>query len=302
VKYIIRKAVLAPTPEIEISPEEYFLLGRARAVLSSALAIEEKYEILIANYLAIETQLLQIAATNAVRDTLSYSEFFDTRSALNIALVNLLTAARLYLDQLPQDVAECLPENCGAGDIVKAQCSKEYDEHLDYRFMEALRNHVQHRGLPIHFIRQDAQWTSFGEDGSMEFTVDIAARRRYLEEDKKFKKAVLDEVTGDVDLKAACRRYVESLSAINEFTRGVVAESVRSARAALEAAHTRYAEVYPKTPIGLTALAMDDGRETSSVPLLLDWDDVRLELLKRNSQLINLRKRYVTGRAMRDRK
>jgi hypothetical protein len=96
-RYIIRKAVLAPTPEVEISPEEYSLLGKARGALSAALAIEEKYEILIGNYLALETRLLQIAATNAVRRTLSYSEFFDTRSALNIDLVNLLTAARLYL-------------------------------------------------------------------------------------------------------------------------------------------------------------------------------------------------------------
>ena len=132
----------------------------------------------------------------------------------------------------------------------------------------------------------------------MEFTVDIAAQRRYLEEDKKFKKSVLDEVTGDVDLTDACRRYVESLSAINDLARHLVAEPASSARATVEEAHRRYAEVYSGKLIGLTASAMDDGREISSVPLLLDWDDVRLELQKRNLQLINLRKRYVTGRAM----
>jgi hypothetical protein len=82
----------------------------------------------------------------------------------------------------------------------------------------------------------------------------------------------------------------------------LVAEPARSARATLEAAHRRYAEVYADKLIGLTASAMDDGREISSVPLLLDWDDVRLELQKRNCQLINLRKRYITGRPMKDRK
>jgi len=301
-RYIIHKALLEPTPEIEISPEEYSLFERARGILSAALAIEEKYEILIGNYLALETRLLQIAATNAVRRTLSYSEFFDTRSATNIDLVNLLTAARLYLDQLPHDVAECLPESPDARELVKAQSSKEYDEHFEYRFMEALRNHVQHRGIPIHLVSHHSQWTSSGEDGRMEFTVDIAARRRYLEEDKKFKKPVLDELAGDVDLTAACRRYVESLSAIHELARRLVAESASSARATVETAHRRYAEVDSGKLIGLTASAMDDGREISSVPLLLDWDDVRLELQKRNCQLINLRKRYVTGRAMQDRK
>lgn len=135
----------------------------------------------------------------------------------------------------------------------------------------------------------------------MEFTVDIAAQRSYLEEDKKFKKAVLDEVTDDVDLTTACRRYVESLSAINEFARNLVAEPTKSARATIEAAHRRYAEVCSEKLLGLTATALDNGHETAFVPLLLDWDDVRLELQKRNSQLINLRKRYVTGRAMSDR-
>jgi hypothetical protein len=95
VKYIIRKAVLELTPEIEISRDEYDLLREARGVLIAALAIEEKYEILIANYLTLETKLLQIAATNTVRRTLTYAEFFDTRSTLNIDLVNLLTAARV---------------------------------------------------------------------------------------------------------------------------------------------------------------------------------------------------------------
>lgn len=300
VRHIIHKAVLASVPEVEVSAEEYSLLGRARGVLSSALAIEEKYEILVTNFLTLETQLLQIAATNTVRNTLSYSEFFETRSALNICVVNLLTAARLYLDQLPQDVADCIPKSLDAANLVKTRRSKEYDEHFEYRFMEALRNHVQHRGIPIHFIKQDAHWTSFGDDGRMEFTVDIAAQRRYLAEDDKFKKTILDEVTGDVDLKAACRSYVESLSAINEFARDLVAESTKSARARLEAAHKRYAEVYSESLIGLTASAIDEGREISSVPLLIDWDDVRLDLQKRNTQLINLRKRYATGRAMKD--
>jgi hypothetical protein len=154
------------------------------------------------------------------------------------------------------------------------------------------------RTLPERGPLQDA----YGEEGRMEFTVDIAVQRRYLEEDEKFKKAILDEITGDVDLKAACRRYVESLSAINEFARSLVAEPVTSARARLEAAHKRYAEVYPDKLIGLTASVIEDGREISSVPLLLDWDDVRLELQNRNSQLINLGKRYVTGRAMKDKK
>lgn len=283
---------------MEISAEEYSLLEKARSVLSNALAIEEKYEILVANFLDLEKKLLHIAATNIVRETLNYSDLFEIRSVLNIRFVNLLTAARLYLDQLPQDVGDCVPENCKAVDLVKAQCSREHDEHFEYRFMEALRNHVQHRGIPIHLIRQDPRRTSFGDDELTEVTVDIVAQRRYLEEDEKFKKAVLDEISEDVDLKAASRHYVESLSTINEFARELIAQSVKSARATIEAAHKRYAEVYPESLTGISASAIAENGQVSSVPLLLDWDDVRIELQMRNTRLRNLRKRYVTGRTM----
>jgi hypothetical protein len=300
-RHIIRIAVLGVVPELEISADEFSLLQLARRILSSAFAIEEKYEILVTNFLALETQVLDIAVTNVVRNMLTYSEFFETRSELNVRMVNLLTAARLYLDQLPQDIADCLPSNDTVASLVKKKCSEEYDKYFEYRFMEALRNHVQHRGIPIHFVKHHSRWTSHDDHGRMEFTVDIVAQRRYLEEDEKFKKSILEEVSGDVDLTATCRCYIESLSAINQFARDLIADSVRDARQTIEDAHNRYSELYSESLVGLTASVLEDGQETSTVPLLLDWDDVRLELQKRNSQLINLRKRYATGRARDDR-
>lgn len=300
-KYIIRKAVLEAVPELEISAAEFSNLQIARRVLTRAFSIEEKYEILITNFLALETQLLDIAAANVVRNTLTYSEFFETRSALNVRMVNLLTAARLYLDQLPQDIADCLPSNADAQSVIKTRCSQEYDQHFEYRFMEALRNYTQHRGIPIHFVSQGSRWTSDDEAGRMEYTVNMFAQRRHLEEDEKFKKSILKEISGDVDLTAACRRYIESLSAINQFARDLIAETVQTSRQTIESSHQRYSELHSESLIGLTASALNDGREVSSVPLLLDWDNVRLELQKRNPKLVNLRKRYVTGLTRDDR-
>lgn len=50
-KYMLRKDVLAIVPEIEITEDEYTQLKQAHTILSNALEIEEKYEILISNYL-----------------------------------------------------------------------------------------------------------------------------------------------------------------------------------------------------------------------------------------------------------
>jgi hypothetical protein len=296
VRYIVSIAVLAPVPDLEISEDEYLSLARARTILSGALAIEERYEILIANYLTFENALLTIAAANAVRDKRNYEEFFDARLSLNTCLVNILTAARLYIDQLPQNAAECLPDRIDVIDQVKAKCSEEYDSHFEFRFMEALRNHVQHRGIPIHFTRQGARWIGDGEERMMEFTVDIFAQREVLERDDKFKKSVLSEIADDIDLKAASRSYLESLSTIHELARVAVADAVNQARATIKAVHERYRVIYSDNLVGLTAFAMEDGEASSSIPLLLDWDDVRIQLQKRNPRLVKLARRYVSGR------
>jgi len=294
--YVLRKTVLDAVPEVEIEPTEFVNLKAAREVLADAFAIEEKYEIVVANFLALERQLIEVAVTNTVRDTNSYGEFFEIRSALNIRLVNLLTATKLYLDQLPQHIADCIPNRADVANSVKRRCAEEYDGKFEYRFMEALRNHVQHRGIPIHSIQQSGHWTSFDEFGLMEFSVRIGSQKEVLESDGKFKKTVLAEMAPDVDLLAASRTYVESLSAIHQFVRDLISDSITAARALIELAHKRYSEVYDGNLIGLSALEVGEDRVLSSVPLLLDWDDVRLQLQKRNRQLVNLGKRYVTSR------
>ena|SRR5687768_5108324 len=108
-KYLLRKVALDKAPEIEITAEEYAEFEKARNILSNALAIEEKYEIVIANYLAFEKRILNTTTGYMVREHLDYSDFFEVRLGLNICLVNLLTAARLYVDQLNQNIRECVP-------------------------------------------------------------------------------------------------------------------------------------------------------------------------------------------------
>lgn len=294
-KYILRKAVGVKVPEIEITPDEYAELEKARNILTNALAIEEKYEIVIANYLDFEKQILNTAAGYMVRDNLNYSDFFDVRLDLDIRLVNLLTATRLYVDQLYQNVQECIPDDADAKAKVKAFFSKEYDENKEYRFMEALRNHVQHRGLPVHWTQQSSRWNSLEDDGLMEFNIELATKRFYLEENPYFKKEVLLELDEKTDLKSSTRSYIESISNVQESVRDIIAESVKSARELIEGAHRRYRAVYNESLLGLCVSKWENGKQISAIPLLLEWDDIRLKLQKRNKQIINLKKRYVTS-------
>lgn len=295
-KYLLRLSVLGRVPEIEISKEKYSEYKAARNILSNCLAIEEKYEILISNYLEFEKQILDAATWSMVREHVDYSDFFEVKLGLNIRLVNLLTAARLYIDQLNQNVQECVPELADAKATMKGFFSKEYDENLEYRFMEALRNYVQHRGIPIHSTSLGSKRISQGDVSFFEYSVEIASQRSYLEEDGEFKKKVLAELDDKIDLKAAVRCYLESISNVHDSARQLVEQSVKSARELLENAHQQYAAIYSENLVGLSACVRSEDREIDSVPLLLDWDDIRVKLQKRNGKMTNLRKRYVTGK------
>ena len=107
---------------------------------------------------------------------------------------------------------------------------------------------------------------------------------------------MLDEIGDKIDLKSATRCFIESISNVHIIARGMVGDSVKASRELLEDAHKQYSEVYTGSLIGLSACVFSDDVQVSSVPLLLDWDDVRLQLMKRNGKMTNLRKRYVTGR------
>ena len=284
-------------PEYEISADDFTRAHRAQVTLLNALAIEEKYEILVSNFMDFERTAVNLALIDAIRDIATHLEVFENRVALNTRLVNFLSAARMYLDQLPQHMTGSSTISLSAQkEQLKKECSQEYDRHFEYRFMEALRNHVQHRGTPVHLTSYHAEWKSIESDRFMEFSIRVTATRIRLKEDDTFKKSVLEEMPEDVDLARALRQYVESISNIHCFARSVIAKDVDDARTLIDSLRTKYSQLYDGSLAGLSAHQLDDdNRMGTSVPLELDWDDVRVGLQQRNKKLVNLTKRSVVS-------
>jgi hypothetical protein len=237
---------------------------------------------------------------------MEYAEFFDARLALNRRLVNLLTSARLYLDQLPQPVAACAPDGEAAKAQIKKVISEQYDGFKEYRFMDALRNYTQHRGIPIHWISHAGSWVGNEQDEDdeesqklLQYSLELVSEASILREDADFKQRVREELEEQTDLTLSARRYVECLSTVHEAVRSATGGSLKEARDLMESAHKRYLEAGASNVIGLCACIFEAERdvEIEFTPLLLDWDDVRIALQKRNRKLTNLHRRYVTGKS-----
>ena len=286
----LQPALLSPPPPLEITEAEFLSLKRSRPILNSAFSLEENYDLLIGNYLELENSALSLTATSMARQLYDYHEVFELRAEMNRRAVNFLSSARLYVDQLLQRVGD----GGGNKEDIKSCLSAQYDNFFEYRFMEALRNHVQHSGSAVHSSYIVASWIPPGELSRQEFVLKVFTRKCFLALDSTFKKTVLKECPEEVDTLGATRRYLESLSVVHEFARCSIEKSVAEARSSFEDAIKKYTAFTGESPIGLTAYATPD-RDPSheGFPIFLDWDDVRIKLSLRNRSLLNLSKRVI---------
>jgi len=149
----LRRDVLGSKHFLPISEEVFKSVRDARARSIRAVEIEEKLDMVLQNYIEYEHELLQITLRNALFATGGWFEFRDIIHDINRRLANLLSTTRLYLDHLRHDAGPLFDAAGSDAKALSAITSEEYDGRLGYRVMEALRNYVQHRGLPLHSTR-----------------------------------------------------------------------------------------------------------------------------------------------------
>ncbi|NMY07228.1 hypothetical protein HBO38_02025 [Pseudomonas veronii] len=290
--YSLHALVLDRNPELPLDEKEFNDLKQAKVRLNAALALEENYDLLLGNYRELELEAISAAVTDMTSMTHEYEDFFEIRTAINRRFVNLLSATRMYLDQYPQSL-----KKIGANlEAAKEACSKAYDNFFEYRFMEALRNHVQHEGLAVHGVTMGGRWLPPHEPKQLQFSIVPYASKAALE-GSDFKKMVLIECPDKVSLIPAARIHVGGISSVHKKVRDLIAPFVSEARHLVEVAIARHEAEAKKRYSGIAAIATEDGVVLEKVPLFLEWDDVRQKLLNRNHPVENLAKRFVTTQA-----
>jgi hypothetical protein len=163
--------------------------------------------------------------------------------------------------------------------------------------MEALRNYIQHYGAAVHHVTLGGRLIPPQINGLVEISSTFSADKKVLASDSHFKKQILDEMPDNVDLISTSRGYVEALSSIHSNVRQMTSKSVNEARSLIQTAMDDYRAVYKKDFVALSAYVFDDKIKIDEIPLFLNWDDIRIRLQKRNNQLRNLKRSYVTGQS-----
>ena len=156
--FYLQPALLSAPSPMEISEAEYLSLHDARKVLNAAFSFEENFDLLVGNYIEIENSALTLTTATMARQLYEYDEMFELTSEMNRRAVNFLCTARLFVDQIRQRIGAC----GGDSAAIKKRISDAYDAAFEYRFMEALRNHVQHSGSAIHGLSFGGDWQPSG--------------------------------------------------------------------------------------------------------------------------------------------
>lgn len=298
--YVLTCWAVGQPKAIPIDDSRFVSLKNAAAAQTVLLGIEEKFDMLLGNFEDLERDLLSMALRNSIRRDFGWDSGSTDRVHVSRRIVNVLSAQRLYRDQVAHDIGR-LGELIGIREVsVREFASREYNRSLGYRVMEELRNYIQHRAIPIKGIGYPAHRESVGGDpGLWAFGISVPLDAEVLREDRKVKKLVLDEINAlseeHRDSILFVRQHVEGTARIHRDLRTAIADAV--ARADLEIRNA----VAEWTRLGEKAVGLYAVHRRTSVDVIdrvwisAEPIDRRQRLEGANCALDHLSRRYVTN-------
>lgn len=297
-RFGITHLALGDHPFVELEQAEYKEIQNAIHTILLVLDIEAVFDVLVENFIEFEKEIMSVSVAHMILrphtpTTLhKYSVIFSRR------LSNLLSAARAYLDQVSQRVGDINgADRKKACRHFKTLTNTEYDARFGYRFMEALRNHAQHGGLPVQGLTLETTRI----DELLEFRLQIQISKQILVDDKLFRNSFREELTQRAEshfsLRPLARDYVAGLCAVHEHLRTSCATIVKAARGVLQSARAKFLETGSRELLGVCIVQeREDGTYAAFQGLSENMDDLLDEYTSKNTRFVNLEQRYVTSR------
>lgn len=254
------------------------------------------------NHADFERDLLDMALRHSLFPGRDPQFMTDDRHVVSRRLVNLLSTAKLYVDQLQHDLSRAYGHGSALLTEGRQLLSREYHTSLGYRVIEAVRNHTQHRDLPVQRIHYPMRLIE-GSPPMWRCSVGASLDIRTLQDDPKFKRSVLEDLRPlasdeqSVEVAPLVREYVQSIGRVQMRVRELIAPDLGAADALIVDARDRARLAAQGTSLaGLSIVRRDeDGRSHGWEWVSTELIDRRKELQKKNSHLDSLTRRYVSS-------
>lgn len=300
-EYYLRQPFLGNIPSLELSESDFNEIVKSRAILSSALTIEEKYDLVLGNFIDFERELILLTMEGMIDVSFDYGRAYNIISVLNRRVANFVTLGKNYTELISSMASKCTEDKDVVAGKVTLLTRQLYDASFEYRFAEALRNHVAHSADAVHSVSSPSKWL-MGDGNKAEtlvFNLEVFSVKERLSMNSSFKKLVLNECEDKIDLKKVIRKYMGSISELQEEVRGLIKDSVNQARHLIQGFTDRYGGINDGETFGLAAYSAKD-IEAASKPLSisLEWDNVRIKLEEKNQPISNMDRRCISSAIM----
>lgn len=279
---------------IIISSEKYERLINSKQKLVSMMKVEEKLNLLIENYMELEKDILNVSFNKMISPIYSIDWTLSIADIhlINRRIINFLTTSKLYLDQIAHDIKE-LSDNPTFPSIVEKLKNTEYENVLGYRVLEALRNYVQHRGLPVHLLSFNVSKVNV----LSKYVINPFLKVSELRKDGKFKASVLNELEKQnekADLKLYIRQYISSITKIHSAIRAFLLENIVKWDEEILSTYEEFNKEYGETEsLGIGELYLDFRRNT--IFIMKEPIKRRTWLEQKNQELNNLVSKFVSS-------
>ncbi len=288
---------------VPISEAEFNRYRTARTKLLAALALEEKFDILLENFAELEKTLLDLSLRSALfrhgdGSSRHYGEF---RRLGNRRIANFLSTARLYRDQSNCELKRSFGRKKGIVEQIETAVREIIRNAPHYSAIEELRNHVQHRDLPVKNIRMsakvDLRFSPPRRQVMIRVLVDYSELVRESKKPQAYA-ALGSRLENDkfADVMPSIREYVVCVGKLQELTRKLLAQELADAERDVQEAYAKLPTIGERKPAGLYVVEVDD----QGAPDCLEWisrdyADRRRELMAKNRSFDGVAGIYVAS-------
>lgn len=290
-KYYLRIVAVNCEQAVEISEAEFKSLTDASNGIRQSASIEEKYNVVVENYVEFERELLNLTLSKVAFQH-GWHPYQMTINTINRRVINLLTTTRLYIDQVPHNLNNIFGHSSEQHLKFENATKAEYNSCLGYRVLEALRNYVQHQEFPIHSIAYQNSIEDRKTGQYKKIYIVPQLEVKLLKQGGRFKASVLKELEDlgeELDIRVFVREYVESIGRIQKFVRHILEPHVETWENAVGEAEAKFKATGEENLLGLGIVSEDDvGHLTEELELFVDRN-----LLERRKWMIERNRGYV---------
>lgn len=304
-RYTLKRRVTGAPGFLDISEDVFHQCKSAHLHLLTVLNIEMTFDLLLENCAEFERDCLGLSHRFLLFR--QHGEPLGPKREINRRMANLLSSARLYVEQVPKDLDAIYgghKRSKPANDFIHS-CNQQRASFA-YCAMDALRNYAQHCGIPVHEATYHVIRDNMDPGSPYHVGLDLFVDVDRLALDPQFDQRVLQQLKrqanryGCVELTPWVAEYMEKLCAVHESLRARIAADVASWDQTILGMRDRARAAFGNMLSGLAVVAEEPSDEGEYLEIQfaditaapIEW---RQQLEAKNQGFDNLSAGYVMG-------